>query len=158
MAGAAIAIQYNVLRQPPSVATLFRPAINLTALGLPIYGYTLLASAMDHVRRRPTWIGSVLTLAGFIIWVISLIPVFHDSWWRPWLEKFSIFKAYNPVELVKEGQTLEWNLAILCGVGVTCIALAFLVFAKARSAGQRLTSNPIVRRRLCYSVPSSGSS
>ena len=67
--------------------------------------------------------------AGFIIWVISLIPVFQDSWWRPWLERFSIFKAYNPVELVKEGQTLELNLAILGGVGAACIALAFLVFA-----------------------------
>ena len=107
MAGAAIAVHYNVLREPPSVATLLRPAINLTALGFPIYGYTLLASAMDHVRRRPVSIGSVLTLAGFIMWVISLIEVFRESWWRPWLERFSIFKAYNPVELVKEGQTLE---------------------------------------------------
>jgi ABC-2 type transport system permease protein len=129
MAGAAIAIHYNVLREPPSVTTLFRPAINLTALGVTIYGYTLLASAMDHVRRRPASIGSVLTLGGYIIWVISLNPVFRDSWWRPWLEKVSIFKAYNPVELVKEGLTLEVNLAILGGVGATCMALAFLVFA-----------------------------
>jgi ABC-2 type transport system permease protein len=129
MAGAAIAIRYNVLREPPSAETLLRPAINLVALGFPIYGYTLLASAMDHVRRRPVSVGSVLTLAGFIIWVISLIPVFHDSWWRPWLERFSIFKAYNPVELVKEGQTLDLNLAILGGLGAACIALAFLVFA-----------------------------
>ncbi len=129
MTGAAIAIRYNVLREPPSLATILRPAINLAALGLPVYGYTLLASAMDHVRRRPASVGSVLTLAGFIIWVISLIPVFHDSWWRPWLEKFSIFKAYNPIELVQEGQTLELNLAILGGVGAACIALAFLVFA-----------------------------
>jgi ABC-2 type transport system permease protein len=130
MTGAAIAIRYNVLREPPTVTTLFRPALNLTALGFPIYGYTLLASAMDHVRRRPTLIGSVLTLAGFIIWVISLIPVFHDSWWRPWLEKLSIFKAYNPVELVKEAQTLDLNLAMLGGVGASTIALALLIFMK----------------------------
>ncbi|MGP0066686.1 MAG: ABC transporter permease subunit [Isosphaeraceae bacterium] len=130
MGGAAIAVHYNILREPPGVETLFRPAINLTALGLPIYGYTLLASSMDHVRRRPASVGSVLTLAGFIIWVIALIPVFHDSWWRPWLEKLSIFKAYNPIELVKEGQTLDMNLAILGGVGAACIALAFVVFAR----------------------------
>jgi ABC-2 type transport system permease protein len=130
MAGAAIAVRYNVLREPPSVATLLRPAINLAALGFPVYGYTLLASALDHVRRRPITVGSVLTLAGFIMWVISLIPVFQDSWWRPWLERFSIFKAYNPVELVQQGQTLNQNLAILGGVGAACIALAFLVFAR----------------------------
>jgi ABC-2 type transport system permease protein len=79
MAGAAIAVRYNVLSEPPNLATLFRPAANLAALGLPIYGYTLLASSVDHVGRRPASIGAVLTLAGFIAWVIVLIPVFHDS-------------------------------------------------------------------------------
>jgi ABC-2 type transport system permease protein len=129
MAGAAIAIRYNVLREPPSVGSLLRPAVNLAALGLPIYGYTLLASAMDHVRRRPVSVGSVLTLAGFIAWVIALIPVFHDTWWRPWLERVSIFKAYNPVELVSTGETLESNLALLAGTGAACIAMAFAAFA-----------------------------
>ena len=50
----------------PAPWAMLRPAINLAALGLPIYGYTLLASALDHVRWRATLIGSVLTLAGFV--------------------------------------------------------------------------------------------
>ena len=58
---------------------MFYPAINLAALGLPIYGYTLLASALDHVRWRATLVGSVLTLVGFIALVISLIPVLQDA-------------------------------------------------------------------------------
>ena len=85
---------------PPDSGTLVQPAFNLAALGLPIYGYTLLVSALDQVRWRPTMIGSVLTLAGFIAWVISVIPVLQKYAWRAWLERISIFKLYNPVDAV----------------------------------------------------------
>jgi ABC-2 type transport system permease protein len=129
LAGASIAIRYNILREPPSFWTLAAPALNLAALGLPIYGYTLLASSLDHVRWRPTSIGSVLTLAGIIAYVVSVIPVLQDKPWRPWLERVSIFKAYNPVELVTKGETLGFNLAILGGIGISCIVLAFFAFS-----------------------------
>ena len=112
-AGSSLAVRHNVLREPPGAWTLLQPAINLAALGLPIYGYTLLASSVNHVRWRPSWLGSTLTLAGFIAYVIAMIPVFRDMWWRPWLERVSIFKAYNPVELVIKGETLGFNLSIL---------------------------------------------
>ena len=62
---------------PPPFGML-RPAVNLAALGLPIYGYTLLASALDYVRWRATLIGSVLTLIGFVALVISLIPILKE--------------------------------------------------------------------------------
>jgi ABC-2 type transport system permease protein len=128
-AGGTLAVRYNTLRVPPSAGLLIQPAINLAALGLPIYGYTLLASSVDLVRWRPSWIGSSLTLGGFIAYVIAMIPVFSDMWWKPWLERVSIFRAYNPVELVSKGETLATNLTILGAVAVPCIVLAFLVFA-----------------------------
>ena len=93
-------MHYNYLRVPPSFWTLVQPALNLAALGLPIYGYTLLVSALDQVRWRPTMIGSVLTLAGFIAWVIAMIPVLRKYSWRVYLERVSIFKLYNPVDAV----------------------------------------------------------
>ncbi len=130
MTGATMAIQKNILRVTPSMSTLLLPAINLAALGFPIYGYTLLASSMDHVRRRPTLVGSVITLGGFVAWVISLIPVFQESWWRPWLERVSIFKAYQPVELVNEGLSFGSNLAFLGTIGIVCISLAFVIFSR----------------------------
>lgn len=129
-AGASLAVRYNTLRVAPEAGALFGPAVNLAALGLPIYGYTLLASSMDHVRWRPTWIGSCLTLAGLIANVIALQPVFADEWWKPWLQRFSIFSAYNPVEVVTRGETLAPNLAVLAGIGAPCILLAFVIFAR----------------------------
>ena len=45
-------------------------------------------------------IGSILTLAGFIAWVISVIPVMQKYTWKVWLERVSIFKLYNPVQAV----------------------------------------------------------
>jgi hypothetical protein len=70
-----------------------------------------------------------LTLAGFIAFVIDRVPVFSEMWWKPWLERASIFRAYNPVELVVKAETLGPNLALLAGVGAPCILLAFLLFA-----------------------------
>jgi ABC-2 type transport system permease protein len=128
-AGGCFGVRFNSLRVPPDPSVLVQPAVNLGALGLPIYGYTLLVSSIDHVRWRPSWIGSTLTLAGFIAYVIAMVPVFSEMWWRPWLERASIFRAYNPIELVVKSETLGPNLALLGGIGAPCILLAFLLFA-----------------------------
>ena len=127
--GAAIAVHYNVLGSPPGFGQLVRPALNLAALGLPIYGYTLLFSTLDHVRWRPTMIGSMLTLAGFIARVVAVIPVFKDMSWRPWVDKASIFRLYNPVDAVTGREVYDFNIAVLMGLGAACIALSYLVFA-----------------------------
>jgi ABC-2 type transport system permease protein len=129
MAGATIAVHYNVLRVRPAAWEMLYPAINLAALGLPIYGYTLLASALDHVRWRANLAGSVLTLVGYIALIVSLIPVLQTQSWEPYVEKISIFKAYNPVQAVSGGDTYQLHLAILGGVGTTCILAAFAAFA-----------------------------
>ncbi len=127
--GAAVGVHYNAFREPPDPWKLVRPAINLACLGLPIYGYTLLASALDHVRWRPTSIGSFLTLAGFIAFFISKTEVIQKMSWRPYLESVSIFTAYNPIELVTKGESFEFNVSVLCGLGAFCIVLAFVAFA-----------------------------
>jgi ABC-2 type transport system permease protein len=129
LAGASVALHYNFLREPPTPSILIWPALNLGLLGLPIYGYTLLASSLDLVRWRPNSIGSVLTLGGMIAYVVSMIPVFQDSSWKPWLERVSIFKLYNPIELVADGNTLGFNLSVLAAIGAGFILFAFLAFA-----------------------------
>ena len=107
-----------------------RPAFNLATLGLPIYGYTLLVSALDQVRWGPMMIGSVLTLGGFIAWVVSVIPVLQKYTWRTWLERISIFKLYNPVDAVTAAELLGRNIALLAAIGGGCILLAFLGFVR----------------------------
>jgi ABC-2 type transport system permease protein len=127
--GASWALRHNVLRIPPEPWLLFRPAFNLAALGLPMFGYTLLVSSADHVRWRPTWVGASLTLGGLIARIIAMQPVFSDRPWKPWLEGISIFKAYNPIEVVTAGETFGGNVAFLAGIAAPCILLAFLIFA-----------------------------
>jgi ABC-2 type transport system permease protein len=127
--GGSWAVSHNVLRSTPASGVLIKPAVNLAALGLPIYGYTLLASSLDTVRWRPTWIGSSLTLAGFIAFVVVMNPVFAEASWKPWVEAFTIFRAYRPVELVGAGETFAANLAFLAEVAAPCIVLAFIALA-----------------------------
>lgn len=128
-AGAYAATFYNVLKSKPDFLLLVRPAFNLAALTFPMYGYTLLFSAMDVVRWRPLTLGSSLTLAGFIARVIATIPVFKDSAWRPWAEHASLFSLYDPVDAVSERVHYGQDVAILLGLGSAFIALAFLAFS-----------------------------
>ncbi len=129
-AGAILGVHYNTLRVPPGAWELIRVSANLAALALPIYGYTLLISTVDHVRWRPTWIGSTLTLAGFIGHVITAFPVFAESWWKPWVDRVSIFSAYDPVELVTKAESFGPHVGILAGVGGACVVLGFILFAR----------------------------
>ncbi len=128
--GGSWAVAHNVLRSPPESGALIRPALNLAALGLPIYGCALLLSALDHVRWRPTWIVSSLTLASFIGFMMAINPVFADAPWKPWVEAITIFRAYRPVELVSTGETFAANVAFLAGVAAPCMLLAFIGFAR----------------------------
>jgi ABC-2 type transport system permease protein len=128
--GAWVGTRYNYLRVPPGLGTLMKPALNLAALGLPVYGYTLLASALDQVRWRPMMIGSVLTLASFIAWVISVIPVLQKYTWRTWLERITIFKLYNPVDAVSGAESLNFNMAVLAAIGAGCTVLALIGFIR----------------------------
>ena len=123
-------MHYNFLRVPPSFWTLIRPALNLAALGLPIYGYTLLVSALDQVRWRPTMIGSVLTLAGFIAWVISVIPVLAEVHLEGLSRADLDLQALQPRRGGRRATSLGFNIAVLAGIGAACIVLAFVGFAR----------------------------
>jgi ABC-2 type transport system permease protein len=129
IAGNQVGGWYNRVATPPGVLLLTRPALNYAALGLAIYGYSVLLSAVDSVRWRPNLLASVLTLGSFIALVVANIPTLDEWYWKE-LEKVSIFKAYNPVEAAVKGETLGFNVLVLTVVGVSGIALAFLAFQK----------------------------
>jgi len=126
IAGNLAASLYYPLETPPGPLLLARPALNLAALGLAIYGGTVVFSAIDSVAWRSILVGSVLTLGEFILHVVANIPVL-EKWKR--IDHLSIFLAYNPVEAVTKGQNLAYNVAVLSAVGATGILLAFVAFA-----------------------------
>src|SRR5690242_342474 len=76
--------RFNVVDGSPGVHALLRPAVCLVALGLSIYGYTLFLSSIDLVRWRPNLFGSVVTLAGYVAFVVAIVPAMKDSRWKPW--------------------------------------------------------------------------
>jgi ABC-2 type transport system permease protein len=71
-------------------------------------------------------IGSILTLASFIAWVISIIPVLQKYAWRTYLERVTIFRLYSPVDAVTGAEKLDYHIAVLAGIAATCILLAFV--------------------------------
>ena len=127
IAGNLVGTRFNSVIEPPSALLLSKPALNLLAFGLAIYGYTLFLSTVDLVRWRPNLIASVATLAGFIALVIASIPSLEEY---KWLEHLSIFKAYNPVEVVTKGETLAFNASLLGGIGAVGLILGFACFLR----------------------------
>ena len=102
----------------PDTWAMLRPAINLAVLGLPIYGYTLRPSPRGPCGRwRATLLGSILTLAGFVALFISLFEVLQKMSWMWYVERMSIFMAYNPVEAIGGGGKYVLHLEILSGCG-----------------------------------------
>ncbi len=118
---------YYTLESPPSAWLVAKPALNLAALGFAIYGGTTLFSAVDIVSWRPMLIGSALTLVEFVIHVLVNLPAFED--WQKY-DHLSIFRAYDPVEIVTTGETLNYNVAALLAVAITPIVIAFAAFSR----------------------------
>ncbi|WZO98783.1 permease [Isosphaeraceae bacterium EP7] len=117
--------RFTVL-SPPRWTALLPAALNYAALGLAMYGVTLWLSSMDVVRWRPTTLASMLALGSFILHVIVNLPTMEEYLW---MDKFSIYHAYDPVEAVVKGEVLRTNLAVLGGIGGAGLALAFTCFA-----------------------------
>jgi ABC-2 type transport system permease protein len=127
IAGNRVGSQYNVVESPPSVWILLRPAANLISLGLAIYGITLMLGALDVVRWRPNLFASVYTLGSFVM--LAIVTALSLEEWK-WLEKLSIFKAYNPVEAAVKGEAVGFNAAVLAGIGVVAIIAALVEFSR----------------------------
>lgn len=124
--GNLVGTHYNTLIAPASAYTLCKPALNLVAFGWAIYGYSFALSTLDIIRWRPMMISSVATLAGYIALIVSTIPQFDLKW----LEKLSIFKAYDPVEAVVKGENLAFNVGVLGAIGLIGVVVGFVVFSQ----------------------------
>jgi ABC-2 type transport system permease protein len=128
--GNLIGSKFNAIETPPPLVVLLRPAGNLVALAWAVFGYTLLFSAVDRVRWRPMMIGSVATLAGYVAFFVAPLPPLEGTAWKTWLERLSIFTAYNPVKAVGAGKDLMLHLAVLGGVGMAGILIGLVAFRR----------------------------
>lgn len=117
--------QFNTVETPPTFLPLARAALNLGLLGAAVYGFTLLFSAFDSVQWRPALVGSGAALVSFILMVVANIPAM-DEW--KWLEHYSIFRAYQPVEAALKGEALVFNATVLAGIAGLGILLSFAAF------------------------------
>jgi hypothetical protein len=90
-----------------------------------VYGYTLLLAAGDVVRWRPNLFAAAMTMAGFAAGIASSLPTLSD--WE-WIGRFSVFKAFDPVEVAVTGKTFVRHAASLGAVGAIGVATAFAVF------------------------------
>lgn len=125
--GNVIATRNIPLESPPSFLLLMKPALNLSALGLMVYGYTLAISSLCSARWIPSLIGSVFTMTSYVLTVIANLPGMDD--WK-FLETASIFKMFNPVEIVTRGDTFTFNTSLLFILATASILFALAAFTR----------------------------
>jgi ABC-2 type transport system permease protein len=118
---------YNPVSDPPSALALIKPAANLALVGLAVYGYSLFLASWDIVRWRPSLLAATLTLAGYVAGVASTFPTLSD--WE-WIGRFSVFKAFDPVEVAVTGATFPRHAAGLGAVAAVGILSSFAVFRR----------------------------
>lgn len=128
LAGNQLANLYYELEDAPALLPVLRPCLNLFALGMSVFGYTMIFSSFDVVRWRATLIGSSLTIGGIIGYMVAISEELKENW--GWLEWSSVFRGYAPVEAAVVGEQLGPNVAALCGVGAAGILIGAWFFAR----------------------------
>jgi ABC-2 type transport system permease protein len=118
---------YNHVEDPPTAMALIKPAVNLAMVGLAVYGYSLLCGSWDVVRWRPNLIAAAVTVAGYAAGVASTFPTLSD--WA-WIGRFSVFKAFDPVEVAVTGDSFARHAAGLGATAAIGIVLAFALFQR----------------------------
>ena len=125
IAGNFAGTQYNAVEAPPGFLRLFRAVIALTALGFAVYGYSLFFSSLERGALAQNLIASTLTIAMFIAQVVANIPALTSL---KWLEHWSIFTAYDPVEAASHGVNLVFNASLLGGIGLGFVIASLIAF------------------------------
>lgn len=119
---------FHSVDMPPRVIALARPALNVTAMGLAMFGITLAISSWDLARWRPTMIASILTIAQLVGYAVANQPDTPDDSWYKVPGKFSIFSTFYPIESFVKGEYLARHVLILLAVFVLGVILAIWRF------------------------------
>lgn len=119
------------LESPPSIAGLLRAGCVVVALGLAIYGYTVLLSSLDRIGWRVVAVATGITfLCGVcsgLGQLFSNIPTMTD--WK-WIGKLSIFRVYDPVDAFVAAKDMAANIGILAGLGAAGVILGLVIFTR----------------------------
>ncbi|MFM1802522.1 MAG: hypothetical protein RJA81_1874 [Planctomycetota bacterium] len=124
VAGNQIGEQFHSVDIPPSALALARPALNVTAMGMAMFGVTLFLSSWDIVRWRPNMIAVILTIAQLVGYAIANQPDTADDSWYKVPGKFSIFSTFYPIESFVKGEFLPRHVTVLFSVAAAGIILA----------------------------------
>ncbi len=121
----AIALGVFVVGERVSLAGLVACAVVLAAFCMAVGGYTAFLSALTGARGRAAGMAAAVTLASYLLSVLSAI----GTEWE-WLRYGSIMSASHPQAALASGRVEPLELAALLGVGLVSSILALVVFER----------------------------
>lgn len=108
-----------------SAAGVASMGLAMAGFVLTVAAYSALFSAFSADRGRAAGLAGGLTLAFYLA---SLVSKLSDSW--RWLEKLSIFTAYDPQRALETGTVDLLRLGVLAALIVFCVLLALVGFQR----------------------------
>lgn len=108
-----------------SMRGLWAMGVVLLAYGVAVGGYAALFSSFASERGKPAGMAAGLTLAFYMLWVLSQLS---ERW--DWLRYLSIFTAYQPQEALATGSIPVVGVLILLLIGLASAAGAIAVFQR----------------------------
>jgi ABC-2 type transport system permease protein len=108
-----------------TVSGLLAAGVVLTSFGIAVGGYAVLCSSFSSDRGKAAGLAAALTL---VFYMASIIAGLSERW--SWLERVTIFTAYQPQRALETGQVpLAGTLALLA-IGAACVAGAAAIFER----------------------------
>jgi len=104
---------------------LLATGIVTTSFGIAIGGYAVLCSSFSGDRGKAAGLAAAVTLA---FYMASIISGLSERW--SWLERFTIFTAYQPQRALEAGQVPLLGTAALLAIGVAGVAGAAAIFER----------------------------
>lgn len=125
-AGHLVSSRLYDLHEPPGPLGYFPSTVMILALGLAIYGYTLVFSSVDLVRVRVGIIGAALTVGG----LAAIVSTQNYPNWK-WLQELSVFHYYWPVRITDAWDRDQWiRLGKLFGTFGVGAGLSYFFFLR----------------------------
>jgi ABC-2 type transport system permease protein len=104
---------------------LLAAGVVLASFSIAVGGYAVLCSSFSGDRGKAAGLAAALTLAFYLMYIIAELS---ERW--SWLERFTIFTAYQPQRALETGQVPLAGTVALLAIGVACVAGAAAIFER----------------------------
>jgi len=122
---AALVLGAALVGERFTVSGVLAVGVVLASFGIAVGGYAVLCSSFSSDRGKAAGLAAALTLA---FYMASIVAGLSERW--SWLERVTIFTAFQPQRALETGRVPLLGTLALLTIGVACVAGAAVSFER----------------------------